>query len=185
MTMAAENLAVTGVEQVREKLPDFAKDIRLNLAAVLKEDPNSGLSLAQVHGVALASAYATRHPAVVAAVESDVAATATPETIAAAKAAATVMAMNNVYYRFVHLSNDIEFSKMPVGLRMNVIANPGVPKVDFELYALAVSALNGCGLCIESHVRAVEQAGITKQGIQHAVKIAAVLNAAAQGLAIS
>lgn len=172
------------VDNLRERLPDFAKDTRLNLSGVLKEDPGSGLSLKQVHGVALASAYATRHPDVIAALEAESAATLSPEEMVAAKSAATIMAMNNVYYRFVHLSHDPEFSKMPVGLRMNVITNHGIAKADFELYSLAVSALNGCGLCIESHVKAVEHAGISKQGIQHAVKIAAVLNAAAQGLSI-
>ncbi len=172
------------VENLRDRLQDFAKDIRLNLSSVLKEDPASGLSLKQIYGVALASAYATRHPDVIAAVESDSAALLSPAEMTAAKASATVMAMNNIYYRFAHLAQDAEFSKMPVGLRMNVIANPGIAKADFELYSLAVSALNGCGLCIESHVKTVEHGGISKQGMQHAVKIAAVLNAAAQGLAI-
>lgn len=186
MAMPAELPAtIANVEALRNALPDFAKDIRLNLSSVLKEDHNTGLSLPQVQGVALASAYATRHPAVVAAVEAEVAGTLAPEAVAAARAAAAVMAMNNVYYRFLHLANDAELSKMPAGLRMNVIANPGIAKTDFELYALAVSAVNGCGLCIESHVRAVEHGGISKQGIQHAVKIAAVLNAAAQGLQIA
>jgi len=172
------------VENLRDRLPDFAKDIRLNLSSVLKEDPGSGLPLNHIYGVALASAYATRHPDVIAAVSGDATAILSAEEVNAAKSAATVMAMNNIYYRFVHLVHDAEFSKMPVGLRMNVIANPGIAKVDFELYALAVSAINGCGLCIESHTKVVEHGGISKQGIQHAVKIAAVINAAAQALQI-
>ena len=137
----------------------------------------------QLYGVALASAYATRHPDVIAAVSGDATAILSPEEVNAAKSAATVMAMNNIYYRFVHLVHDAEFSKMPVGLRMNVLANPGIAKVDFELYALAVSAINGCGLCIESHTKVVEHGGISKQGIQHAVKIAAVMNATGAGAA--
>jgi alkyl hydroperoxide reductase subunit D len=172
------------VETLRDRIPDFAKDIRLNLSSVLKEDPSSGLSLNQIYGVALASAYATRHAGVVAAVLGDASSILSPEEINAAKAAAAVMAMNNIYYRFIHLVHDAEFSKMPVGLRMNVLANPGILKVDFELYALAVSAINGCRLCIESHTKVVEHGGISKQGIQHAVKIAAVMNAAAQALEI-
>jgi len=172
------------VESLRDRLEDFAKDIRLNLSSVLKEDPSSGLSLRQIYGVALASAYATRHKEVIAAVAEDAAAILSPEEITAAKSAATVMAMNNIYYRFVHLAHDAELSKLPVGLRMNVIGNPGIAKVDFELYALAVSALNGCGLCIEAHTKTVEHGGISKHGIQHAVKIAAVLNATAQALEI-
>ena len=185
MTMEVLKAKPTGtIEYLRERLPDFAKDIRLNLSSVLKEDPASGLMLNQIHGVALASAYATRDADVIGAIEGEVAATLSPEEINAAKGAAALMAMNNVYYRFVHLAHDPDLSVMAAGLRMNLIVSPGVPKADFELYALAVSALNGCGLCIESHVKAVEHGGISKQGIQHAVKIAAVLNAVAQGLRI-
>jgi len=172
------------VESLRDRLPDFAKDIRLNLSSMLKEDPSSGLSLKQIYGVALACAYVTRHRDVIAALEADSSAVLSPEEFNAAKAAATIMAMNNIYYRFTHLAHDAEIAKLPVGLRMNVIGNPGIPKVDFELYSLAVSALNGCGLCIEAHARTVEHGGISKHGIQHAVKIAAVLNATAQALAI-
>jgi lipoyl-dependent peroxiredoxin subunit D len=172
-----------GIEQLKESLPDFAKDIRLNLSGVIKEDANSGLTLAQVHGIALASAYATRHPAVIAAVTGETAGLS-PEEIHAAKAAASIMAMNNVYYRFIHLANDTELSALPAGLRMNVIGNPGIDKGTFELYALAVSSINGCGLCIESHTHAVQHAGISKTGVQHAVRIAAVLSAAAQALSI-
>jgi len=92
------------------------------------------------------------------------------------------MAMNNVYYRFIHLAADDEIKKMPANLRMQVIANPGVPKVDFEIMSLAVSAINGCGMCMESHVHEVVKAGLSKQGAQSAIRIAAVLNAAAQAV---
>lgn len=172
------------VEALRERLPDFAKDIRLNLSSVLKEDPASGLTPKQIYGVALASAYATKHRDVVDAIVADSASILSAEETNAAKAAATIMGMNNIYYRFTHLAHDAELSKLPVGLRMNVIGNPGIPKVDFELYSLAVSAINGCGLCIEAHNKTVEHGGISKHGVQHAVKIAAVLNAAAQALLI-
>jgi lipoyl-dependent peroxiredoxin subunit D len=175
---------VHNIESLRDLMPDFAKDIRLNLSSVLKEDPHSGLTLAQVHGIALASAYAAKHPAVVAAVKGEAEATLSPEDIHAAKSAAAVMAMNNVYYRFVHLAHDEELSRLPAGLRMNVIASPGIDKITFELYSLAVSAINGCGLCIESHTRAVQHGGIGKQGVQHCARIAAVVNAAAQALLI-
>lgn len=172
------------IDALKDMLPDFAKDIRLNLSAVIKQDPNSGLSLNQVHGIALASAYATKNQTVIDAVVGETAATLTPEEINAARAAATVMAMNNVYYRFIHLAHDTELSQLPAGLRMNVIGAPGIDKVTFELYSLAVSAINGCGLCIESHSKAIQQHDISKVGVQHSVRIAAVLAAAAQALAI-
>ncbi len=171
------------VDGLKEILPDFAKDIRLNLSSVIKEDPNSGLTLNQVYGIALASAYATRNRAVIAAVQGE-AAVLSPEEVNAAKASATVMAMNNVYYRFIHLVHDDEMSRLPAGLRMNVIGNPGIDKVTFELYSLAVSAINGCGMCMESHAKTVQDHGVSKVGVQHTVRIASVLTAAAQALSI-
>ncbi len=172
------------IDALRDLLPDFAKDIRLNLSSVIKQDPNSGLTLNQVYGIALASAYATKHPAVIAAIAGETAATLSAEEINAAKAAATVMAMNNVYYRFIHLAHDTELSQLPAGLRMNVIAAPGIDKVTFELYSLAVSAINGCGLCIESHAAAVQKHNVSKPGVQHCVRVSAVVAAAAQALCI-
>lgn len=183
---AVHELASTrpaNIEALKELLPDFAKDIRLNLSAVIKEDPNSGLTLNQVWGIALASAYATKNHAVIHAIAGEATALS-PEEVNAAKASATVMAMNNVYYRFIHLAHDEEMSKLPAGLRMNVIGNPGIDKVTFELYSLAVSAINGCGMCMESHARTVQQHGISKVGVQHTVRIASVITAAAQALSI-
>jgi alkyl hydroperoxide reductase subunit D len=183
--LAPGNSAVfANLDALRDALPDFAKDIRLNLGSVLKQDPNSGLSQNQVWGIALASAYATRSDAVIAAITGEAAAVLTPEEVNAAKAAAAVMAMNNVYYRFIHLAHDKELSQLPAGLRMNVIASPGIDKVTFELYSLAVSAINGCGLCIESHAAAIQKHEVTKPGVQHCVRIAAVVSAAAQALVI-
>jgi len=108
-----------------------------------------------------------------------------PEETHAAKAAATIMAMNNIYYRFNHLVSDKDFAKMGARLRMNVIGSPGIPKVDFELMSLAVSAINGCGMCMDAHVHEVIKAGISKTGVQSAVRIAAVINALVQAAAIS
>ena len=75
-----------------------------------------------------------------------------PEALNAAKSAAAIMGMNNIYYRFLHLVEDGEYSTMPARLRMNIIANPGVDKVDFELWCTTVSAVNGCGMCLDSRL---------------------------------
>jgi alkyl hydroperoxide reductase subunit D len=101
-----------------------------------------------------------------------------PEALAAAKAAAAIMAMNNVYYRFVHLVGG-EYANMPARLRMNVIGKPGVEKVDFELWSLAVSAVNGCGMCMEAHEKVVRQAGLSTEQVQTAVRIGSVVHAVA------
>jgi alkyl hydroperoxide reductase subunit D len=168
------------LEAFKDSLGNFAKDIKLNLGTVLTEDDTTGLSQRQIYGIALASAYSTKNLNVIKALAEDVAGLVSEEEFNAAKAAATIMAMNNVYYRFVHLVSDKEYGKMPAKLRMNIIANPGIAKVDFELYCLAVSAINGCGMCIDAHVREVAKAGISKAAIQAVIRIAAVIHAAAQ-----
>lgn len=167
------------IAALREQLPDFAKDIRLNLGSVTTPEGAPDLTAEQILGVTLASAYATRNAAVIQAALGEGAAEAT---VTAAKAAASIMAMNNVYYRFIHLVHDDELKKLPAKLRMNVIANPGIDKADFELMSLAVSAINGCGMCMEAHVHEVAKAGVSKLGIQSAIRIAATVNAAAQAL---
>ncbi|MDX2028068.1 MAG: carboxymuconolactone decarboxylase family protein [Alphaproteobacteria bacterium] len=172
------------LDDLKSRLGDFAKDIALNLDSVLTEDGAPGLSAAQIAGVALASAYATRNRDVIAALESETATQLDATTIRAAKGAATIMAMNNVYYRFTHAVHDEELRKLPAKLRMNIIGNPGIAKLDFELMSLAVSAINGCGMCMESHTHEVVKAGLSKQGVQSAIRIAAVINAAGQAVSI-
>ena len=172
------------VEAFKETLPDTAKDIRINLSKIMSEEGAPGLSAKQIMGTALASAYATRQPQVIAALTAEASSVLTQEEIASSKAAATIMAMNNIYYRFIHLAADDEIKKMPANLRMQILASPGVPKVDFEIFCLAVSAINGCGMCMESHVHEVVKGGVSKQGAQSAIRIAAVINAAAQAIAV-
>ncbi len=173
------------IQILKDQFGDFAKDIKLNLGSVLTEEGAPGINQNQIGGIALASAYATKQPSVVHAVEQEVRAWLNDAEIQAAKAAATIMAMNNVYYRFVHLAADADIKKMPAKLRMNVIGNPGIAKADFELYSLAVSAINGCGMCMEAHVHEVQKAGISKEGVQSSIRIAAVINAAAQAACLA
>lgn len=173
------------LEALRDAMPDYAKDIKLNLGSVLAPEGAPELSQEQIYLVALASAYATRQPQIVAAVQGETQGKLSETSQQAAKAAASIMAMNNVYYRFAHLSGDDEIKKMPAKLRMNVIGNPGIAKPDFELMSLAVSAINGCGMCIEAHTHELVKAGMSKLAVQSAVRIAAVMNAAAQAVSIS
>ena len=92
------------------------------------------------------------------------------------------MAMNNVYYRFLHLVEDAEYAKLPARLRMNVIGNPGIARADFELLSLAVSAINGCGTCVAAHERQLRQHGLEREAVQSAVRIAATVHAVARVL---
>ena len=167
------------IDALKARLPESAKDLKLNLSSVLTS-PN--LTPQQLWGTALASALASRNAEVTRAVAAEAMAHLSPEAREAAKAAAAIMGMNNIYYRFLHLAGQAEFKTMPARLRMNVIGNPGVDKLDFELWALAVSAVNGCGMCIESHVHEVMQRGASRETVQDAIRIAAVLHGVAQTL---
>ncbi len=173
------------IESLRDALPDFTRDIKLNLGSVLTPEGAPELTQNQILGTALAVAYATRSVAVIEAVKAEASATLTEAEMTAAKSAATIMAMNNVYYRFTHYVSDKEVTGLPAKLRMNVIGSPGIPKLDFEIYSLAVSSVNGCGMCMEAHTHELTKAGLAKVGIQSAIRIAAVVNAAAQGLFIA
>lgn len=167
------------LESLKSRLPDPAKDIKLNLGSLLNEQ---ALSSQQFWGTVLASALATRNADLIAAAGADAATQLSEEALGAAKAAASIMAMNNIYYRFVHLASEKTYQTLPAKLRMNVIGRPGVEKADFELWSLAVSAINGCGMCIDAHEVELRKAGVTTEAIQAAVRIAAILHAVAATL---
>lgn len=167
------------LNEIKAGLPDYAKDLRLNLESVLSEAGAPGLSDKQIRAIALATAVSARYLPLTAAMEAFAAQTLEPAEIAGAKAAAAMMAMSNVYYRFTHLAQNKEYATLRAGLRMNVMANPGIDKLSFELAALAVSAINGCGACVDSHEKVLRGHGVTAQGVQSAVRIAAVIHAVA------
>ncbi|HEV8406848.1 MAG TPA: carboxymuconolactone decarboxylase family protein, partial [Sphingomicrobium sp.] len=128
----------------------------------------------------IACAHGTGYKPLVEAAESEAEGRLSDEVLDAARGAAAVMAMNNVYYRFVHLAANPEYGKMPARLRMNIIASHGIAKQEFELMSLAVSAMNGCGMCIDSHERVLLGHGVKPDAIQSAVRIAAVMSALAR-----
>lgn len=167
------------IESLKNSLPDHTKDIKLNLGSVLSEEGAPDLSLKQIHLIALASSYATRQSSIIQAMQNETEHHLNDAEKNAVHAAASIMAMNNIYYRFTHLVSDKSYMNMPARLRMNVIANPGMDKKDFELCCLAVSALNGCGMCMDAHAHELTKAGVSKQAIQSCIRIAAVMNAAA------
>ena len=163
------------IESLKSRIPDYAKDLKLNLGS-LATDPT--LTPQQLAGTFIASALAARNAEVTQAITAEFGAKLSPEALAAAKSAAAIMGMNNVYYRFVHLVGG-DYANMPAKLRMSVIGRPGVEKVDFELWSLAVSAVNGCGMCLEAHEKVVRHGGLTQEQVQTAVRIASVVHAIA------
>jgi len=167
------------IDTIKRQIPDYAKDLRINLGNVLDIEQAGDMTENQLWATALSTAIASRNKALIDAVAAEAANHLDAQWLTASQAAAAIMGMNNIYYRFLHLASNDEYTKMPAKLRMTVIGNPGIDKVDFELLSLAVSAINGCGMCIDSHEKILKQGGIHATTIQHAVRIASVMHAVA------
>jgi alkyl hydroperoxide reductase subunit D len=167
------------LESVTARLPAYARDLRLNLDSVLGDTGGSGLGPKSIAIVALASAIASRHVPLTEAIAAGVEGVLTAREADGARAAAAIMGMNNVYYRFTHLVGDPEYRTLRAGLRMNVMADPGCDKADFELASLAVSAINGCGMCMDSHEKTLRKHEVPVAAIQGAVRFASVVHAVA------
>ena len=164
------------IEALKERIPDYARDLKLNLTSLMAEPT---LTEQQSAGTFVVAALAARNSEVIEAVLDEFAPHLTAEALNAAKTAAGLMAMNNIYYRFTHLASAPDYQTLPAKLRMNAMARPGVPQADFELWSLAVSAINGCGVCVDAHEKALRKAGLGVEAIQAAVRIAAVVHAIA------
>lgn len=166
------------IESIQNSIPDYAKDLRLNISTLMSED---SLTAQQKWGSFYSTALAAGNADLIIAIEALAAAEMSPEAMNAARSAASIMAMNNVYYKFTGMMGEL-YQTMPAKLRMNVIGNPGVDKIDFELWSLAVSAMNGCQYCVQAHEAKLIQSGMSREQVQTAVRIAAVVNAIAATL---
>lgn len=162
------------IETLQSLIPAYARDLSSNLTNLLNE---TIVNDQQKWGTFLSCAHAVGVPAVVRNIEAAASEVMTPEAMTAAKAAAAIMGLNNVYFRALHLMQNKEYEKMRAGLRMNILTNPGVDKVDFELWSLAVSAVNACGLCMDSHEKVLRNHGVTAVQIQAALRISSTVNA--------
>src|SRR6056297_2152544 len=167
------------IDALKQTIPDYARDLKINFGNVLDAEQHETLNETQVWSVALASAIASRHDELISTIAAEAGSKLDEAQLKGAKAAAAIMGMNNIYYRFLHLASNDEYSKMPAALRMTIIGNPGIEKADFELISLAVSAINGCGMCIDSHEKILIKAGVGINAIQDAVRIASVVHAVA------
>lgn len=167
------------LETLRETLPDFARDLKVNLQSVLGE---GSLSEAQRLGVALAAAAATRQTGLTSALEAEARAKAGDAVAEDALAAAALMGMTNVFYRFRHLVGKEAYGQLPARLRMQRIAKPAGDKLDFELYCLAVSAVNACEACVRAHEHTVREGGLSEAQVHDAIRIAATVHGTAVAL---
>lgn len=166
------------VDSLRNALPAYAKDLSLNLSSLMNE---TVLSEQQKWGCFIAVAYAVGTGRVIRELEDGC--PLSVEASTAAKAAAAIMGMNNVYYRTLHLMKSREYTTLPAKLRMNVISNPGVDKTDFELWCMAVSAVNGCGMCLDSHEEELRKRGVANTVVQASIRIGSVVNAVSRVVA--
>jgi alkyl hydroperoxide reductase subunit D len=163
------------LDAIIDTLPDYAKDLKLNYSSLVRN--NTELTPSQLWGTVVATAIATRNNALTGAAIAHASAHLTPTALEAAKAAAAIMGMNNIYYRFHHLSSNEKYATLPARLRMNVLRTHGADPVDFELWSLAVSAINGCGKCVDAHEKVVREKGISEETIAAIVRIASVIHA--------
>jgi alkyl hydroperoxide reductase subunit D len=165
------------IDALIEALPDYANDLKLNFASIVRNQAE--LTEQQTWGTVVASAMTSRSRELTAAVMEEAATHLSPAAMAAAKAAAAIMSMNNIYYRFRHLTSNPKYATMRSGLRQNVMRTHGIEPLDFELWCTAVSAINNCAACVDSHEKALREKGMGEEKILAAIRIAAVVHAIA------
>jgi len=158
-----------------DSLPSSAKDLKLNYSSLVRN--NTELTPQQLWGTVAATAIATRSASLTAPVLTAAGEQLSAPALEAAKTVAAVMGMNNIFYRFHHLSSNPKYATLPARLRMNGLRGHGIEEVDFELWALAVSAINGCGKCVDAHEKVVREKGATEELVIAVVRVAAVIHA--------
>ena len=157
-----------------DAIPAYAKDLKLNFSTVVRQQ--NDLNQQQAWGAVVASAIASRNEKLIEAAMEEAPKHLSPEALEAAKAAAAIMGMNNVYYRFLHMTSNEKYRTMRAGLRMNVIRTHGIDPMDFELWSTAVSAINGCGVCVDSHEKTLREKGASEEKVLAAIRIASVMH---------
>lgn len=165
------------VNSIKEVLPEYAKDTRLNLDAVINR---SSLDATVAQGCALAAAMATGNGKLVTFIQSGLEDTKECE---AALTAASLMAMTNVWYPYVEMANDDRLKGLPAQLRMNAIAtHGGTTKVNFEAYSLAASIVGKCHFCVSAHYSTLKEEGYSVEQLRDIGKISAVITSVAKVL---
>jgi alkyl hydroperoxide reductase subunit D len=171
------NSTTAAIDTLKRRLPDHAKDQRINLGVIAAA---TALSPAQAWGTALVAARTSRNREVIDAIEDAAASHMSTEALFAARGAASIMGMNNIYYRFVHtMGEGTDYPEMPARLRMQIIGKPGVDALDFELWCLAASAITGCEKSVRLHEASVRDRGGSPEQVHEAIRIAAVVHAVA------
>jgi len=163
------------LEELIGGLPAYAKDMKLNYSSLVKQ--NTELTPQQLWGAVVVAAIATRNAELTAAAIAEAGAVMSPAALEAAKTAAAIMGMNNIYYRFHHLTKNPKYATLPSRLRMNALRGHGIESIDFELWCTVVSAINACDKCVDSHERVLREKGATEEFINAAIRVASVVHA--------
>ena len=168
------------LEALLDSVPGYAKDLKLNFSSVVTQQAE--LTPQQAWGTAVVSAYASSNPELLKSVVEHAGQHLSAQQLEAAKGAAAIMCMNNIYYRFLHLTSNEKYKTIPARLRMNIMRTHGVDHLDFELWCTAVSAINGCGACVDSHEKTLRDKGMSEEKVLASIRIAAVVHAIAKTL---
>src|SRR5438270_11564888 len=163
------------IDSILDALPDYAKDLKLNFSSVVRQQME--LSPTQLWGTVAACALASRSEVMIDALLAEATTQTSAQTVEAAKTANAIMAMNNIYYRFLHLTSNQKYRQLRAGLRMNVLRSHGADPVDFEMWCLAVSAINGCGACVDAHEKDLREKGAGEEKILAVIRVASVIHA--------
>ncbi|OBG12573.1 alkyl hydroperoxide reductase [Mycolicibacterium celeriflavum] len=166
------------IDNIKDALPEYAKDLKLNFGSIVK---TTELSEEQLWGALVATAAATKSERLLREIAEDALDILSQDAYNAALGAAAIMGMNNVFYR-TKGQLDGAYDDLRAGLRMNIIGNPGVAKEDFELWSLAVSAINGCGHCLAAHEKTLRDADVARSVIFEAIRLASIVAGVAQAL---
>ena len=168
----------TWVDSLKDSLPDYAKDTKLNLDAVIKR---STLPVEEAEAVALAAALSTGNSNLALYIKSQI---ADEVEVNAAMTAAALMAQNNVWYPYVEMTGDAALKGLPAQLRMNAIStHGGTTKGKFEAYSLAASIVGKCHFCVKAHYEALKKEGYTVEQLRDIGRIAAVINSVSKVMA--
>ncbi|MCI5065083.1 carboxymuconolactone decarboxylase family protein [bacterium] len=161
------------IDTVKEHIPEYAKDLKLNLTTLIREQD---LPKEAFWGVVLTTLHTIGNTKLLQDLSDECNTHLSEEYQTACKIAVSLMGMNNIYYRFTHFCSNTAYHDLPARLRMNGLRGHGIPQKHFELFSLAASAITGCGLCVDQHEIALRKEGVTEKEIQAAVKVSAVLH---------
>jgi alkyl hydroperoxide reductase subunit D len=163
------------IDQVKEALPSYAKDTKLNIDAVILR---STIPVEEAIGCALAAAVATGNGKLVSMIYSEAGSEADP-----AMTAASLMAQNNIWYPYVEMADDPALTGLPAQLRMNAISSHGgTTKAKFESYSLAASIVGKCHFCVKAHYDTLKKEGYSVEQLRDIGRISSVINSVARVL---